>query len=99
MPHAFATADATGFSRMSTARENRRTGLLEVDDILDSFDTLLEYLLVLLLAHLLVLGRDGEEHQDGLDGLLDELEELRLESPDVGEVVAVRRRCVEAQRG
>lgn len=65
------------------------TRLLEVDDVLDSLDAVLFHFCVLFLAHLFVLGRDGEQHQDGLDGLLDKLEEFGVEPPDVGEPVAV----------
>lgn len=75
------------------------TGLLEVDDVLDALDAVLCYVLVLLFAHVFVFGRDGKEHQDGLDGLLDELEEFGVEAPDVGEAVAVRSFGVEPEGG
>lgn len=80
-------------------RERDSTGLFEVDDVLDAFDSVFEDLSVLLLAHGFVLGGDGKEHQDGFDGLLDKLEEVGVESPDVGEAVAVRGRGVESERG
>lgn len=78
VPHALATVredvESQGWSRTTAkgSRENA-TGLLEVDDVLDALDAVLCYVLVLLFAHVFVLGGDGKEHQDGLDGLLDEL--------------------------
>jgi len=103
VPQALATAGEERLVSRCThdvRREGRKgdaTRLLEVDDVLDALDAVLEDVVVLRLAHVLVLLGDGEEHEDGLYGLLDEGEELGVEAPDVGEAVAVGAGRVEAE--
>lgn len=71
------------------------TRLLEINDVLDPLDAVLFDLFVLIDPHLFVLFSDGEEHEDGLDGLLDPAEAVSVEAVHVGKLVGRR---VETER-